>query len=119
MPDAKTILEWMNAVGAIFWPLAIFVVALMFRRPIAEWLRTADRVSVGPFEVKRELSEIAESSRRILRDTSKLQTLIAESRAIEVEVFLSYPLLSDAQRAEMQKNLLLLKGEIAKLKEKQ
>ena len=116
MPEPKLLMDWLSALGAFFWPIVILVIALMFRRAIAEWLRTADRLSVGPFEVKRELSEIAENSKRLLRDTSKLQILIAESRAIEVRVFLSYPLLSNEQRAEMLKNLEHLEQEIENLR---
>lgn len=116
MIDPRLIVDWVNALGALLLPVAILIIAAVFHRPIREWLKSADSVSVGPFELKREIREIADSSRRILKDTSRLQILIAESRAIEVEVFLSYPLLTDEQRARMQSNLDTLKQEIAHLR---
>ena len=78
MPDPKIVIEWMHAVGAVAWPLAILIVALMFRKPLANWLKTAKKLSVGPFEIEREIAEIAENSKQLLKDTSKLQLLIAE-----------------------------------------
>ena len=116
MPDSKIIIEWMNAIGAVSWPLAILIVALMFRKTISDWLSTAKKLSVGPFNFERELTEIAANSKQLLKDTSKLQLLIAESRAIETRVFLSYPLLSNEQQREMRENLDLLAGEIERLK---
>jgi hypothetical protein len=52
----------------------------------------------------------------MLKDTSKLQLLLAESQAIEIQVFLSYPLLDDDQRKLMQDNLDKLNLEIEKLR---
>jgi hypothetical protein len=108
----KLISDLVSAVGSLLIAIAILVVVLTFRGPLVDWLKTASRVSVGPFELERKIGEIADQSRQVLKDTSKLQLLIAESRAIEIEVFLSYPLLSDTQRRQMQDNLDLLKREI-------
>jgi len=88
----------------------------MFRVPIWNWLRTANTVSIGPLELKREISELADASRQLLEDSTKLQLLIAESRVIELEVFLSYPLLSEEQRRRMEENLDRLNEEINKLR---
>ena len=112
MRDPKLIADLISAIGSLLIAVAVLVAVLTFRGPLTEWLKTASKVSVGPFELERKIGEIADQSRQVLKDTSKLQLLIAESRAIEIEVFLSYPLLSDAQRRPMQDNLDLLKREI-------
>ena len=100
MPDPTLIVDWLSAIGALLLPISILAVVLVFRRPIIEWLTTAETVSVGPFELKREIREIAAASRQLLKDTSRLQLLIAGSRVIEGDVLLSYPLLSEEQRVE-------------------
>jgi hypothetical protein len=82
-----------------------------------DWLKTANVVSVGPLEFKREIDEIADASRQLLKDRTRLQLLIAESCVIEVDVFLSYPLLSEEQRGRMLENLDKLKTEIKHLKQ--
>ena len=116
MWDPKFIADLITAIGSLLIAIAILSAVLMFRGPLREWLKTANKVSVGPFELERQkIDEIADQSRQLLKDTSKLQLLIAESRAIEVEVFLSYPLLSDAQRQRMQDDLDMLKLEIKNL----
>jgi hypothetical protein len=116
MPDPRLIVDWISALGALLLPVAVLVVAWLFRRPIKDWLTTANRVSVGPFELEREIQQIAHNSRQMLKDTSKLQLLLAESQAIEIQVFLSYPLLDDDQRKLMQDNLDKLNLEIEKLR---
>jgi hypothetical protein len=110
--DPKLIADLVSAIGSLLIAIAILVVVVTLRGPFTEWLKTASKVTVGPFELEREIGKIADQSKQLLKDTSKLQLLIAESRAIEVEVFLSYPLLSEDQRRQMQENLDMLKQEI-------
>jgi hypothetical protein len=116
VPDLKLVADLVSAAGSLLIAIAVFVVVLTLRGPLTEWLKTASKVTVGPIELEREIEKIADQSKQLLNDTSKLQLLIAESRAIEVEVFLSYPLLSEDQRGQMQANLDMLKQEIKSLR---
>ena len=109
------LVEWGKIVAEISLPLAIIIVALLYRQAVTEWLKTASEVSIGPFELKR----LATVGEKILKDTSRLQIMIAEGRVIEAEVFLSYPLLSAEQAEQMRRNIENLKNEIRKLEQHQ
>jgi len=124
MGDAMTdpnlpnlIVAWVNAFGTLLLPVIVLVVAFMFRKAIRSWLETANRLAIGPLELTREIRDIADKSRMLLDDTEKLQVLLAESRAIEVKVFLNYPLLDERQRAEMLENLKKLEDQIKRLRQ--
>jgi hypothetical protein len=104
-------LEWGKILADLSVPIAIIVVALLYRNVLGEWLKKAAKISIGPIELER----IADASEKILRDTTTLQIVIAEGRILEAEIFLSYPILSDEQTAQMKKNIENLRREIQKL----
>jgi hypothetical protein len=108
-------LEWGKVLAEASWPLVILVVALIFRQSIKRWLDSTSKVSIGPVELTRDLEKLATASRQVLKDTTKLQILSAESRVIEMEVFLSYPILTEEQTAVMKQNIEKLREEIRKL----
>jgi hypothetical protein len=96
--DLEVIVDLVSAMGWLPIAIAILVAVLMLQGPLTESLRTASTVTVGPFELEREIGKSADQSRRLLKDRSKLQLRIAQWRGIEVEVFLSCPLLSHERR---------------------
>jgi hypothetical protein len=89
------LLEWLKALGPFALPIAIVVVALVFYRPLVDWLKGANRVSLGPIELTRDIERIAKAGDKLLDDTTRLQVLLGEARVLESEVFLSYPLLGE------------------------
>lgn len=97
-------LEWAKALGSFALPIAMLVLALIFYRPLRNWLRSANRVSLGPLELTRDIERIAKAGDKLLEDTTRLQVLLGEARVLETEVFLSYPLLSEEQAKQMNEN---------------
>jgi hypothetical protein len=116
MPDPGEIVAWMQAAGSLLFALAVILALVLFRRPLLSWLMTANSMSLGPIELRRELTEIADKSRQVLSDTSKLQLLIAESRVVEIEISLAFPFVDGDQRATLEASLKALKQEVEKLK---
>lgn len=115
----EVLVEWLKALGTLGLPIAIVFVALIFRRPIAVWLESANRVSIGPIELNRDIERIAKASDKILEDTTRLQILLGEARILEAEVFLSYPLLSETQAEQMRENTKKIQDEIERLRSAQ
>lgn len=58
--------NWIDLVtGFPWWSIAALILALVFRREIAHFLRQAKTVSVGPVSLERELASAEEAERRI------------------------------------------------------
>lgn len=110
------LVELAKALGALSLPIAIVVIALVYRRPLTKWLDSANKVSLGPIEITRDLERIAKASDKILKDTTRLQILLGEARVLEAEVFLAYPILSDEQAKKMRENTAKLEAEIETLR---
>jgi hypothetical protein len=105
-------LEWAKAVGPLLfsWPVAGFVIALIFRRPLLRLLdrfTTADqaKAEIGPLKI--ELGKLAEQGQIAVGTLNRLTLLMAESRLLELEITEANfgRVFSAEQRARMKQHI--------------
>ena len=73
----------------ISWPTAVIVTVVVLRKPIValiDRLIKSDRgkAKIGPIEI--ELGDLAKKGRQAVSDLNRLNTLMAESRLLELEI---------------------------------
>ena len=98
----------------IAWPTAVMVTVIVLRRPIValvDRLIKSDRgkAKVGPIEI--ELGDLAKQGRQAVSDLSRLNTLMAESRLLELEITDGKfgPIFTPEQQNRMKKHIEELK----------
>jgi len=104
-------LEWIKVIGSLLfsWPVVGLLAIVLFRRPILKVLEqfaAADirRAKVGPIEIERELSKLAEQGQRAVSNLIRINELMAESRLLELEITESMfgRVFTDEQRKRMR-----------------
>lgn len=86
-------LEWVKVLAPVVvsWPVVGLLGLLAFRRPLALLLDQIARgeirkARVGPFEVERELRQVAAEGQQAIVQLQRLNQLMAESRLLELEI---------------------------------
>ena len=84
-------IEWAKLVGSwIFsWPVAVVIVALIFKEQLEVWLDSVKKFKAGPVEIQRELKAVAEAGKNALDSVSQMIVLLGESRMTELQVTLN------------------------------
>ena len=87
------ILDWVALVGSLVlsWPVVAVLVVCLLRRQLVQLLEQfsrADlrRAKIGPVEIERELSQLAERGGEAVDRLDRLSELMAESRLLELEI---------------------------------
>jgi hypothetical protein len=108
----ETIQEMLKTV--IAWPTAVIVTVVVLRKPIValvDRLIKSDhgRAKVGPIEI--ELGDLAEKGRQAVSDLNRLNTLMAESRLLELEITDGKfgPFFTSEQQEKMKRHIEELK----------
>jgi hypothetical protein len=83
-------IEWAKLIGGWFfsWPVAIILVALIFRNEIRLWLDNVTKLKAGPVQIETELKAVAEAGKTALDSVSQMIILLGESRMTELQVTL-------------------------------
>jgi hypothetical protein len=73
----------------ISWPTAIIVTVVVLRKPIVDLIDRLvksdhGKAKVGPIEI--ELGDLAKQGRQAVSDLNRLNTLMAQSRLLELEI---------------------------------
>lgn len=98
----------------IAWPTAVIVTVIVLRKPIValvDRLIKSDhgKAKVGPIEI--ELGDLAEKGRQAVSDLNRLNTLMAESRLLELEITDGKfgPIFTSEQQKKMKQHIEELK----------
>jgi hypothetical protein len=79
--DIETIKSLLEILAS--WPVAIVIVALLFRKHLSAFFVTVRKGKVGPVEFER-FDRILEKSEAAVEDIERLQLLIAKARLAEL-----------------------------------
>lgn len=86
-------LEWTKAIGALVfsWPVVLLVALVVFRKPLGKLIdqltgTDLKRAKIGPFEIERELGNLAKEGKQAVETMNRLNVLMAESRLLELEI---------------------------------
>ena len=108
------VLEWVRVTGPLVlsWPVVCLITLMLFRKPIGLILGQftsgdIQRAKVGPVEIERQLSSLAEQGHQAVTSLNRINHLMAESRLLELEITDSMfgPVFTDAQRQRMRSQI--------------
>ena len=115
--STEELIALLNALSALWLPLAIVIAAVMFYAPVKKFLGGANRLELGPLAVEKKIEKIAQDARQSLIDTSNLQIVLAESRIVELEHILSLGVLvADEQKDKLRSDLMRIREELDRVR---
>jgi hypothetical protein len=86
-------LEWVKVIAPLLisWPVFGLIALVLFRKHILkliEQFTNADvrKAKIGPIELERELTKLAEQGQEAVSKLNRLNELMAESRLLELEI---------------------------------
>jgi|YNPNPStandDraft_1061719.scaffolds.fasta_scaffold149613_1 hypothetical protein len=112
--QSSELLEWVKVIGGFIFsaPVMTLIALVIFRKPLSDLIKRFSgedvrKAKIGPVELERELSELANKGKQAVDDISRLNELMAESRLLELEITegMFGTIFSDEQRQRMRKHI--------------